>query len=86
MTNLEELIGQLHVISERANSNITSLERERNDVLETMEKVQKNFSDQRPGQQMVAELYHAINSMAFADSSLSALRTAIDRYIHQLKK
>lgn len=86
MTNIEELIGQLQVISERANSNIKSLERERNYVLETMEKVQKSFGDQRPGQQMVTELYHAINSMAFTDSSLNALRTAIDRYINQLKK
>ena len=37
MTNFEELIGQLQVISERANTNIKSLERERNYVLETMD-------------------------------------------------
>ena len=45
MTNFEELIGQLQVISERANTNIKSLERERNYVLETMEKVQNSFGD-----------------------------------------
>ena len=85
MTNFEELIGQLQVISERANSNIKSLERERNYVLETMEKVQKSFGDQRPGQLLVTELYNALNSLDFAVSSLYALRTSIDRFIIQLK-
>lgn len=84
--SIEELIGQLMAVSERANSNIVSLERERGYVLETMEKIQKNFGDQNAGQQMVVELYHVLNSLSFADSSLNALKSTIARYINQLKQ
>ena len=84
--SIEELIGQLMAVSERAETNIEHLERERGYVLETMEKVQKNFGDQSAGQQMVAELYHALNCLSFADSSLNALRSTLARYINQLKQ
>ena len=46
----------------------------------------RQLADQKQSAEAFDNIADAINSMAFADSSLNALRTAIDRYINQLKK
>ena len=84
--NIEELIGKLQAVNERASNNIGNLERERGYIMETMQKIQANFGNQNAGQQMVTQLYHAMNSLSFADSSLNALKSAISRYINQLRR
>lgn len=83
--NIIELGEQLRAVGERINGNIQNLERERNYVLETMQKVQSSFGDQPAGQQIVTQLYSVINSLAAADSSLNALHARIDPYINQTR-
>ena len=76
----------MEVIYERADKNAQNLERERNYILETMEKVQSNFGDQKAGQQLVITLYNVINTLAEADSALYRLRSRIAPYISQTRK
>lgn len=84
--NIEELCGRIHAALGRIDSGIENLERERNYILSTMNKLQSNFGDQSAGQQAVTELYRAINSIAAADSSLNALRVELGRYTDEIKR
>ena len=83
--NTNALIGQLLVVSERADQNNTQLENERNYICETMEKIQSNFGNQPAGGQMVTNLYYVINNLSAADSALNALRSRIASYIAELR-
>ena len=44
--NIEELCGRIHAALGRIDSGIANLERERNYILSTMNKLQSNFGDQ----------------------------------------
>lgn len=83
---VSELGERLYAVSERADKSIQNLERERNYILETMQRVQNNFGDQQAGQQLVLTLLCVINSLAAADSTMNALRSRIGSYISETRK
>ncbi len=84
--NIQEFCEQLNALSERAKDSMDKLERERNYVIETMQKTQGSFGDQPPGQKLVTTLYHANNALTSADSALYMLRSRIESYIQQTRK
>ena len=84
--NIQEFCEQLNALSERAKDSMDKLERERNYVIETMQKTQGSFGDQPPGQKLVTTLYHANNALTSADSALYMLRSRIESDIQQTRK
>ena len=84
--NIQEFCEQLSALSERARESVEKLERERNYVLETMQKTQSSFGDQPPGQKLVTTLYHVNNALTAADSALYTLRSRIESYTQQIRK
>lgn len=84
--NIQEFCEQLNSLSERAKESMDKLERERNYVIETMQKTQASFGDQQPGQKLVTMLYHVNNALTAADSALYTLRSRVSSYIQETRK
>lgn len=82
---IEQFCGQLQAAVNQIGVRMDTLARERSYITETMSRLQGTFGDQKAGQDMVTDLYLVINSVAQADSALSAAATALGSYIQLVR-
>jgi len=58
----------------------------RNEMLEAMDRAQRTFGDQQPGQYLVASLSEAMKELVCVDGSMYTLKSELEDYIRQLNK
>jgi len=87
MTNsVEQICGELAAIDAMVSRHSERLERERGEILNTMNKAQSAFGSQEPGQNIVMTLSHVINSIVSADGALYQLKSDISDFTQQMQK
>lgn len=84
--NLTQYTEQLQSLKQRASLLCDNLEREKGYILDTQNRVQGDFGDQLPGQQIVIEFYAIINHLNSAETALENLNSQIDTYIMQVHR
>lgn len=86
MVSIEQLCRDLKRITDDVSGYVQYLEREREEILNSMNKVQGTFGDQQAGQQIVTLLMHSINDLSKADSSFYVIQSRINEYINYITK
>lgn len=86
MPNIEEIFRELQK-AERSCADISGrLERERGEIINSMNKAQSTFGGTQEGQGVVLRLSDALSKIVYADDSLYSLRTSIQQNINRIKK
>lgn len=82
--NISELQFTLRRISSDVGENIEKLHSLENQIENTINRVQLNFSDQTSGQSIISNLDSSVNSLAFSESALinlvNELQSCISRF------
>ena len=86
MGNVEDIIIKMKAIESDVSTNAVMLERERGEIINTMNKTQSVFSDQRPGQELVSTLYKILQNLATVDSEMYLVKNDIEEFIRSLQK
>lgn len=86
MSNIDQIVNELLVVDSDISTCSVSLERERGEITNTINKVQSTFGDQHAGQYVVTTLYKTLQSIVNADSALYITRQEIKKYVQNLQK
>lgn len=86
MGNISDIENSLRSIDERVSKHIYYLERDRNEIVEAMNKAQEQFGKYRNGQSAVMAMFQALNALSTVDGILYSLKMEIQNYIGNIKK
>lgn len=86
MSSINDIEFQIRSVEGRVDSHTERLQRVRDEISRTMDKIQNEFGKTSEGQNLVLTLFEALNSLSVADSSLYSLKMGLSNYIGQLKK
>ena len=86
MGNVEQIVNELLVVDSDISACSVSLERERGEISNTMNKIQSSFGNQPAGQNVVTILYKSLQSLVNADSALYISRQEIKKYVQNIQK
>lgn len=86
MGNISDVENSLRSIDERVSNHIDYLERDRNEIIEAMNKAQEQFGKDRNGQSAVMAMFQALKALSTVDGILYGLKMEIQNYISNIKK
>ena len=86
MNSVEQICGEIAVINAMVSHHSERLERERGELLNTMNKAQSAFASQEAGQDLVKTLLHVISSVVSADGALHQLKSDLSDFPRQMQK
>ena len=86
MISIEDIAREILKVEQQLSTCTYHIEGSKNEILESMNRAQRTFGDQQPGQYLVASLSEAMKELVYADSSLYSLKTELEDYIRQLNK
>lgn len=86
MLSIEEICRELQKIDRTCTDISGRLERERGEIINSMNKAQSTFGGTQEGQGVVLRFSDALNKIVYADDSLYSLRSSIQQLINRIKK
>ena len=86
MSNIDQISNELLSIDADISTHAVKLQREKGEIVNTMNKAQSAFGDQSAGQGLVSTLYRTLQNINNAESSLQMVRQEIREYIQNLHK
>ena len=86
MSSFQEIIGELMAVDAELSAYEASLQREQDEINNTMQKAQSTFGDQQAGQGLVNTLYKTLQNTVFAESALNMVRQSIRNRIVNMQK
>lgn len=86
MSKVNQIVNELLVIDSDISAHTAKLERERNEITNTINKAQHTFGNQQAGTALVTALYKTVQRIVSADGDLYLVRQEIKKYISNVKQ
>ena len=86
MSSIDQIIDELMAVDSELSTYMNHIQREQDELTNTMSKVQNTFGNQHAGQSIVSTLYKTLQNIVVADGSLNCVKQGINRYMQELQK
>lgn len=86
MSSIDQIVNELLAVDSDISKCTSNLEREREEIANSIKKVQSAFADQQAGLNLATILYETIQKIVNADTALFFTRQEIKRYVQNSKK
>ena len=86
MGQIEQIVNELLAVDSDLSAYTFRLERERGEIVNTINKAQSAFGNQHDALILVTTLYKTVQSIVNADTALYIARQEIKKYIQNLQK